>query len=138
MNDSPNRLALVIGSLCLALLVLGCVGWWRAFGVVTWPLFYLCAAIGFGGDAARKAVWPALLAMLAAGIALLAAVLLTEQTSGTPDLVLGAPLATAFLIYGIWPLGIFIGVLYFRVFDRHVLPQRKLEAFLSEFGRRTD
>jgi uncharacterized PurR-regulated membrane protein YhhQ (DUF165 family) len=138
VKDSPNRLVLAIGALCLVLLVLGCAGWWSAFGVATWPLIYLCAAIGFGGSAARKAVWPVLLAMLAASIALLAAILLTEQKSGVPDLVLGTPLATAFLIYGIWPLGIFIGVLYFRVFDRHVLPQRKLDAFLSEFRRRTD
>lgn len=138
MNNSNNRLVLVIGSLCVVLLVLGGAGWWRAFGVVTWPLFYLCAALGFGGNAARKVVWPALLAMLAAGIALFGGVLLTEQKSGTPELVLGAPVATAFLIYGIWPLGVFIGVLYFRMFDRHVLPQSKLDVFLSEFGRRTD
>ena len=138
VNDFPNRLVLAVGALCLVLLVLGCAGWWSAFGIATWPLIYLCAAIGFGGNAARKAVWPALLAMLAAGTALLLAVLLTEQKSGMPDLVLGTPVATAFLIYGIWPLGIFIGVLYFRVFDRHVLRQRKLDAFLQEFGRRTD
>lgn len=138
VNDSPHRLVLAIGALCLVLLVFGFAGWWRVFGIATWPLIYLCAAVGFGGSAARKAVWPALLAMLAASVALLAAILLTEQTSGLPDLVLGTPLATAFLIYGIWPLGMFIGVLYFRVFDRHVLPRRKLDAFLQEFGRRTD
>jgi hypothetical protein len=74
--------------------------------------------------------------MLVAGALLLGAILLTEKTDGDPGLVLGVPLATAFLIYGIWPLGIFIGVLYFKVFDRYVLPRRKLDEFLAEYARR--
>ncbi len=137
MNDLRNRLVLIVGPLCLLLLLLGCGGWHGWFGVATLLLIFLCAALGFGVSSARIEVWPALLAMLAAGVVLLGAILLTDRTDGSPDLILGVPVATAFLIYGIWPLGIFIGVLYFRVFDRLVLPRRKLDAFLSEFGRRT-
>lgn len=137
MNDLRNRLVLILGPLCLLLLLLGCGGWQGWFGVMTLLLIFLCAALGFGDSSARTEVWAVLLAMLAAGVVLMGAILLTDRTDGSPDLVLGVPVATAFLIYGIWPLGIFIGVLYFRVFDRLVLPRRKLDAFLSEFGRRT-
>ena len=128
MNDLRNRLVLILGPLCLLLLLLGCVGWKGWFGVGTLLLIFLCAALGFGGSAARREVLPALLAMFAAGVVLMGAILLTDRTDSSPDLV---------LIYGIWPLGVFIGVLYFRVFDRLVLPRWKLDKFLSEFGRRT-
>lgn len=137
MNDLRNRLVLTLGPLCLLLLFLGCGGWQGWFGVMTLLLIFLCAALGFVGSSARTEVWPALLAMLVSGVVLMVAILLTDRTDGSPDLVLGVPVATAFLIYGIWPLGISIGILYFRVFDRLVLPRRKLDAFLSEFGRRT-
>ena len=137
MNDLRDRLVLILGPLCLLLLLLGCVGWKGWFGVGTLLLIFLCAALGFGGSAARREVLPALLAMFAAGVVLMVAILLTDRTDSSPDLVLGVPVATAFLIYGIWPLGVFIGVLYFRVFDRLVLPSWKLDKFLSEFGRRT-
>lgn len=137
MNDLRNRLVLILGPLCLLLLLLGCVGWKGWFGMGTFLLIFLCAALGFGGSAARREVLPALLAMFAAGVVLMGATLLTDRTDSTPDLVLGVPVATAFLVYGIWPLGVFLGVLYFRVFDRLVLPRWKLDKFLSEFGRRT-
>lgn len=137
MNDLRNRLVLILGPLCLLLLLLGCAGWKGWFGVGTLLLIFLCTALGFGASSARREVLPALLAMFAAGVVLMGAILLTDRTDGSPDLVLGVPVATAFLIYGIWPLGVFIGVLYFRVFDRLVLPRRKLDKFLSEFGRRT-
>ncbi len=135
VSDTGNKFVLILGSLCGLLLLLGWLGWWGCFGMITWPLIYLCAAIGFGKGSIHKTIWPALVTMLLAGALLLSAILLTERSEGAPELVLGVPVATAFLIYGIWPLGIFLGVLYFKVFDRHVLPRRKLEAFLSEFGR---
>ncbi len=136
MRNAGNSLVPLLGLLCGLLLALGLLGSWAWFGFLTWPLIYLCAAIGLGDEARRKAIWPALVVMVSAGVLLLGAVLLTEQSEGDPSLVLGVPVATAFLIYGIWPLGIFLGVLYFRVFDRYVLPRRKLDAFLSEFGQR--
>jgi hypothetical protein len=41
---------------------------------------------------------------------------------------------TALLIYGIWPLGIVTGVLYFLVFRKSILSDSKLEKFLRDFG----
>ena len=135
VSQTGNRLVPILGLLCGVLLALGLLGSWAWFGFLTWPLIYLCAAIGFGDEAGRKAIWPALVIMPVAGALLLGAILLTEQSEGEPGLILGVPLATAFLIYGIWPLGIFLGVLYFKAFDRYVLPRRKLDAFLSEYGQ---
>lgn len=136
MSKAVNKLVPILGLLCALLLATGWLGSWAVFGFLTWPLIYLCAAIGLGEQAGRKPILPALVVMLVAGVLLLGAILLTEQTEGEPRLILGVPLATAFLIYGIWPLGVFIGVLYFKVFDRYVLPRRKLDAFLAEFGQR--
>jgi hypothetical protein len=136
VSKTGNKLVSILGLLCAVLLALGWLGSWVWFGFLTWPLIYLCAAIGFGDAVGRRAIWPALVVMLVAGALLLGAILLTGQSEGEPRLVLGAPLATAFLIYGIWPLGMFLGVLYFKVFDRCVLPRRKLDAFLAEFGER--
>ena len=136
VSKAGNRLVPILALLCGALLALGWMGSWVWFGFLSWLLIFLCAAIGFGDHAGSKAVWPALVAMLIAGALLLGAILLTEQTEGDPKLVLGVPLATAFLVYGIWPLGVFVGVLYFKVFDRCVLPRHKLEAFLAEFQQR--
>ncbi len=136
MSKTVNKLVPILGFLCVLLLASGWLGSWAWFGFLTWPLIYLCAAIGFGDAAGRKPILPALVVMLVAGALLLGAILLTEQSEGAPRLILGVPLATAFLIYGIWPLGVFIGVLYFKVFDHCVLPRRKLDAFLAEFGQR--
>ena len=136
MPHDNNKLVLAISAVCAVALVLGLLGLWQWFGFALWPLLFLCAALGHGRDAGRGPIRTALYVMAAVNLLLFAAILLTERTEGDAVLVLGTPVSTAFLIYGIWPMGNLIGVLYFAVFERSVLPREKLERFLADFGRR--
>ena len=121
---------------CAVALVFGLLGLWQWFGFVLWPLLFLCAALGHGRHASRGPIRTALYVMAAVNLLLFAAILLTDRTTGDPVLILGTPVSTAFLIYGLWPMGNLIGVLYFVVFERSVLPPEKLDRFLADFARR--
>ena len=136
MQDDNHKLVLALAAISAVTVVLGLLGWWQWFGVVLWLVIILCAAIGYGRDAGRGPIRSALFAMLAVNLLLFLAILLTDRTAGDPVLVLGTPVSTAFLIYGIWPMGNLLGVLYFAVFERSVLPPEKIERFLAEFARR--
>lgn len=131
-----NRIPLAIGLCSGVLLILGLVGAWPAFGLVTWLLLFLCAAIGFGTGRGWRGIAKALAALMMTGALLKAAILYFHAPAGEPFLVLGMPLATAFLTLGIWPLGIALGILYYKVFDRSILPPAKLDKFLQKYCRR--
>ena len=136
MQDDNHRVVLALTAISAVTVVLGLLGWWQWFGVVLWLVIILCAALGYGRGAGRGPIRSALFVMLAVNLLLFLAILLTDRTAGDPVLVLGTPVSTAFLIYGIWPMGNLLGVLYFAVFERSVLPPEKIERFLAEFGRR--
>ena len=51
---------------------------------------------------------------------------------------LGLPPATAVLVYLLWPLQSIIGALYVREFSRTVLPDDRLNRFLSEFRKKPE
>lgn len=131
-----NRIPLAIGLCSGVLLILGLVGAWPAFGLVTWLLLFLCAAIGFGTGRGWRGIAKALALLMMTGALLKAAILYFDTPAGEPFLVLGMPLATAFLTLGIWPLGIALGILYYKVFDRSILPPAKLNEFLQKYCRR--
>ncbi len=136
MQHDNNKLVLTVAAVCAVALVFGLLGLWQWFGFVVWPLLFLCAALGHGRDAGRGPIRTALYVMAAVNLLLFTAILLTDRTEGDAVLVLGTPVSTAFLIYGIWPMGNLIGVLYFAVFERSVLPPEKLDRFLADFARR--
>ena len=136
MQHDNNKLVLAVAAVCVVALALGLLGLWQWFGFILWPLLFLCVALGHGRDAGRGPIRTALYVMAAVNLLLFTAILLTDRTEGDAVLVLGTPFSTAFLIYGIWPMGNLIGVLYFAVFERSVLPREKLERFLVDFARR--
>ena len=136
MQDDNNKLVLSVAAACVVALVLGLLGLWQWFGFALWPLIFLCVALGHGRDSHRGPIRTSLYVMVAVNLLLFAAILLTDQTEGDPVLILGTPVSTAFLIYGIWPMGNLIGVLYFVVFERSVLPPERLDRFLADFARR--
>ena len=100
-----------MAALSVVALLLGLLGWWSWFGVVVWLLIFLCTALGYGRDARRRPIRTVLLALLLVNLSLFIAMLLTDRTEGEPFLILGVPLSTAFLVYGIWPMGTLLGVL---------------------------
>ncbi len=136
MQDDNHRAVLALAAISAVAVVLGLLGWWQCFGFVLWLVIILCAALAYGRDAWRGPIRSALFVMLAVNLLLFLAILLTDRTAGDPVLILGTPVSTAFLIYGIWPMGNLLSVLYFAVFERSVLPPEKIERFLTEFGRR--
>ena len=135
VQDSNDKVVLGLAALSVVALLLGLLGWWSWFGVVVWLLIFLCTALGYGRDARRRPIRTVLLALLLVNLSLFIAMLLTDRTEGEPFLILGVPLSTAFLVYGIWPMGTLLGVLYWAMFHRSVLPEEKTEKFLADFGR---
>ena len=136
VQHDNNKLVLALAANSTLVVVLGLLGLWQWFGLALWPLIFLCAAVGHGPNASRGPIRTALCVMVGVNLLIFAAMLFTDRTDGDPVLILGTPVSTAFLIYGIWPMGNLIGVLYFVMFERSVLPPVKLERFLADFGRR--
>ena len=99
-------------------------------------LLVLALAVGFGRQGRRKAgpVHPCRHVFFIYS-ALLAAIVWTYQSEGEPTLLLGFPVSTALLVYGIWPVGFIPGILYLLIFENSVLPRDKLQKFMAEFGR---
>ncbi len=130
-----NRTALAIGFLSLLGLLCSLLDYWLLFGFVSLALLVSALAVGFGRPGRRKAVLYTLVAVFFIYSALLAAIVWTYQSEGDPTLVLGFPVSTALLVYGIWPLGFIPGILYLLIFETSVLRREKLQKFMAEFGR---
>jgi hypothetical protein len=134
----PTAGGLALAWCCAALIALplAFANQWLWFGIVAWLMLLLGVAIGYGPQFRRKTI----LVTLSAVFLLYTACLLGISWTYRPDagLVLfgGLPLPTAFFIYGIWPLGAALGLLYGLEFRRSILPQHKLDQFLAEFGRK--
>ena len=135
MRDNNDRAVLAIGFLSLAGLVLGLFNAWLLFGFVTWSIMVVTVAVGYGQGRSHRPIFRTLLGLLLLYWILYAGILWADHTEGEPTLFGGLPLGTAFLVYGLWPIGFIWGLLYFLVFPRSVLPQDRLDIFLTEFGR---
>ena len=130
-----NRAALAIGFLSLFGLLCSLRDYWLLFGFVSLALLVSALGVGFGRQGRRKAVLYTLVAVFFIYSALLAAIVWTYQSEGEPTLLLGFPVSTALLVYGIWPLGFIPGILYLLIFETSVLRRQRLEKFMAEFGR---
>ena len=95
----------------------------------------LAMAIGFGPEYRRPPILAAIIGIFLVYSALLLLLAGLDNPGGEPRLILGFPAATAVLVFGIWPIGVMAGLLYGLVFQRSVLPEKKLRAFIRKFGR---
>lgn len=135
MRDDSDRLAALIGLFSLFNIGLCLANLWELFGLGLWSLMFLCLALGYGGQSRKREVWAPLAGLLCCCWLLFGAIVWFHGRDADLRLFLGVPRATSFLIYGVWPAGFVLGILYFRVFRRAVLPQDKLNRFLSDFSR---
>jgi len=133
MRTDNDQIVLVVCLVALLALVLTFLNLWFLFGIVTWLLMALILAIGFGRAARQKPILHILLGLSLVYSLLLTGMSWTDSPVGNISLLFGVPVATAFLVYGIWPLGLVAAVLYFLVFHRSVLPDQKLEKFFADF-----
>jgi hypothetical protein len=131
-----SRLALVWCASAILALLLALANQWFWFGIVVWVMLLLGVAIGYGPHCRRKTILAGLTGMFLLYSAFLLGIARTYQPKEEVSLFLGLPAPTALLIYGIWPCGVLLGVLYAVEFHRAVLPEDKLQKFLAEFGRK--
>ncbi len=134
-DRTAERLAVAWCCAALIALLLALSNHWLWFGVAAWLVLFLAVAIGYGPQCRRPGTVAALSAVFLLYIACLLGIVWTYHPEAVPVLFLGLPVPTAFLIYGIWPLGSLLGLLYAVEFRRSVLPEEKLQQFLTEFGR---
>lgn len=130
-----DRTAFSIGLLSLVALFFSCIEYWLLFGFVLIALNVLALSVGLGRQSRRKPVLYVLVSLFFIYSALLAAITWSYQSGGEPTLLLGFPVSTAFLVYGIWPAGFTPAILYLVIFETSVLRREKLQKFIAEFGR---
>ncbi len=135
MRGESKAVAGVFGLVALAAIALAFLNQWLLFGILTWLMMALAMAIGFGPEYRRAPILAAIIGIFLAYSALLLLLAGLDDPSGEPRLILGFPAATAVLVFGIWPIGVMAGLLYGLVFQRSVLPEEKLRAFIRKFGR---
>ncbi len=135
VGSASNRTALAIGFLSLIALLFSLLSYWLVFGFVSFALLVAVLAAGFGRQGRRKPVLYTLAGVFLIYSLLFAAIVWTYQSEGDPILLLGFPLSTALLVYGIWPVGFIPGILYLLIFETSVLRREKLQKFIAEFGR---
>lgn len=131
-----SRLALAWCASALVALPLALANRWFWFGIIVWLMLLLGIALGYGPHCRRKTILAALSGMLLLYSAFLLGIARTYHPENEIELFLGLPVPAAFLVYGIWPCGLLLGVLYALEFPHSVLPEDKLQKFLAEFGRK--
>lgn len=129
-----DRLILAFLALSSASLVCAFSNQVLLFGLSTGVFAVLGFVLAYGREARRPAIVIGLGIFFALYLALMIGINRTFDPAAGLDLLGGLPLPTALLIYGIWPLGIVTGVLYFLVFRKSILSNPKLEKFLRDFG----
>jgi hypothetical protein len=135
-DQIAGRLALAWCCAALLALLLAVVNQWLWFGILVWIILVLAAAIGYGPQCRRSTVLAALSGVFLLYTVFLLGIARTYRPDAEVTLFLGLPVPTAFLLYGIWPCGLILGLLYALEFRRSVLPEDKLRQFLAEFGRK--
>jgi len=136
MTDRSDRVVGAVFLAALACLIAFFFDFWGLFGLAACGLLVLGLALGYGGARNSLAIRLSLAALFAAYALLLAGLIWVDRAGGGPRLVMGFPLGTALLVYGIWPLPLVAGLLYALLFRSSVLPEEKLQKFLAEHGRR--
>jgi len=129
-----DRVILAILALSVASLVCALTNQILLFSLSIGAFTLLGFVLGYGRESARPAVIAGLAIFAGLYLFLMVGIHREFDPQGALGLLGGLPVATAFLIYGIWPLGIVTGVLYFVVFRKSVLSSSKLEKFLRDFG----
>lgn len=111
-----------------------------AFGVFEITLFVACLALGASrSENPRKHLG----AWLAGGGAMILCFLAMVRSyhagvvTGDPGWFLGFPAATAWMLYGLWPVPLFFIALFMRIFDRWIATPADEERF-AEIMRRRD
>ena len=135
MRCESHAVAGGMGLVALAAIGLAFLNQWLLFGILTWLMMALAMAIGFGPEYRRPPILAAIISIFLVYSALLLLLAGLDDPSGEPRLILGFPAATTVLVFGIWPIGVMAGLLYGLVFQRSVLPEEKLRAFIRKFGR---
>jgi len=133
MRYENDRIVLAAALLSLVLVLFSLLDWWLWFGFAMFVLMMLLLRGGHGRG--TKILLGSLCALLACYLALLGWIVVADQPAGGLVLLLGLPQATALLVYGLWPLGFFVGALYYVRFSRSILPADRLEEFLRRFSR---
>ena len=129
-----DRLILAFLALSVASLACALSNQVVLFSLSTGVFAVLGFVLAYGPESRRPAVVIGLSLFFTLYLALMIGIDRTFDPAGRLELFGGLPLPTALLIYGIWPLGILTGLLYFLVFRKAVLTDSKLEKFLREFG----
>jgi hypothetical protein len=109
---------------------------WLWFGILVWLILFFAAAIGYGPHSRRGTIFLTLTGMFLLYSGFLLGIYWTFEPNLPPPLFGGLPVPTAFLVYGIWPCGTLLGLLYGLEFRRSVLPEDRLQQFLTQFGRK--
>ena len=137
-HRDPTVDGLVLASSFAAVVALGLslINQWLWFGILVWAILFFSAAIGYGPHSRRGTILLTLTGMFVLYTGFLFGIAWTFEPGSEPPLFLGLPVPTAFLVYGIWPCGVILGLLYGLEFSRSVLPEDRLQHFLAEFGRK--
>jgi hypothetical protein len=135
-EETADRLALVWSFAAVVALLLSLANQWLLFGVLVWLILVLGVAAGYGPASRRNSILATLTGVFLLYTGFLLGIAWTHRPDQAVTLFLGVPVPTAFLIYGIWPCGAILGLLYALEFRRSVLPEDKLKQFLAEFGRK--
>lgn len=135
-SRSHDRVAMALAAAAAACLLLCFFNQWLLFGILCWLIMVLHLAVGYGRQRRRKEILYTMGGLFAVYCVLLVWIAAVDQPEGELRLLGGLPLGSALLVYGIWPIGTVSGILYGLVFDRSVLPEEKLQKFLSEFSQK--
>jgi hypothetical protein len=135
-DRTAGRLALAWCCAALLAFPLALANQWLWFGILAWFILLLGVAIGYGPQFRRNTILATLSAVFVLYTACLLGISWTNHAEAGLVLFGGLPVPTAFFIYGIWPLGAVLGLLYGLEFRRSILPPDKLDQFLAEFGRK--
>ena len=132
--DYIDGLVIAISLICGIEVVLAMLNLWVWFGMGTWLIITLALALGFGHASRAGFLRRALLVVFLGFCGLFWTIVLGHDPA-SETLVLGFPIGTAVLVYGIWPFGMIGAVLYALAYDRWVIPAGKLDQFVREFCR---
>jgi hypothetical protein len=135
-EETADRFALAWCIAAVAALLLSLANQWLLFGVLVWLILLLGVAAGYGSLSRRNTILATLTGVFLLYTGFLLGMAWTHRPGEELRLFLGVPVSTAFLIYGVWPFGAILGILYALEFHRSVLPEDKLQQFLTEFGRK--
>ena len=135
MKDHAHRLVLAVALSSGLCVLFAFLNLWLCFGVTTSLLIALSLALGVGRDRGQRPVVVTIALIFLTYCGLIGGMAWLHDPAGEPRLVFGLPSGTAFLIYGIAPLGMLPSFLYPLAFDRWILPPERLDRFVAEFGR---